>query len=163
MIRDPTIHDSWISYPNQFKLWRKNYKHYATRAIFCWTKDRELLLLMKINASPYYVEFSGVFLKWLPFTYRIAGLHCLATLHTEKSKTWEKTTRTAFPNCSSNRCSVKLSKSHRNVPVPEFHLNIVAGLQSAILLRRRPRHRCFPVTTLHMFKSSSARKFLMTF
>ena len=62
-IPDPTMHDSCINYANQFNLCWKNYKHYATRATFCWTKDRELLLLMKINNSPHHVEFSGVFLK----------------------------------------------------------------------------------------------------
>ena len=34
-ILDPTIPNSFINYPNQSKLCRKNYKHYATRAIFC--------------------------------------------------------------------------------------------------------------------------------
>ena len=43
-IRNSTMHDSNINYPNQFKLCRKNYKHYATRTIFYLTKERELLL-----------------------------------------------------------------------------------------------------------------------
>ena len=58
---DPTMHDSSINYPNQFKLCRKNYKHHATRAIFCLAKDRELLL--HVNVSPHHVEFSEIFLK----------------------------------------------------------------------------------------------------
>ena len=32
---DPTMLDLWINYPNQFKLCIKNYKHYATKAVFC--------------------------------------------------------------------------------------------------------------------------------
>ena len=63
-------------------------------------------------------------------------------------------TETAFRKCSANRCSVKLSKILREVPVPESHLNIFAGLQPVTLLRKRPRHRCFPVITF---------KFLMNF
>ena len=36
-IHDPTMQDPCINYPNQFKLCRKKYKHYVTRATFCWT------------------------------------------------------------------------------------------------------------------------------
>ena len=54
--------------------------------------------------------------------------HNLATLHIGKSKPWEKTTGTAFRNCSANSCFVKLRKIHRKVPVLESHLRIVAGL-----------------------------------
>ena len=43
-IHDPMMHDSYINYLNQFKSCRKNHNHYATRAIFCRTKDQELLL-----------------------------------------------------------------------------------------------------------------------
>ena len=49
----------------------------------------------------------------------MAGIHCFATLHKGKSKTREKTTETVFHKCSANRCSVKLSKIHRKVLVPE--------------------------------------------
>ena len=34
-IHDPTMHNSCINYQNQFKLGRKNYKDYVTRAMFC--------------------------------------------------------------------------------------------------------------------------------
>ena len=64
-IHDPTMHDPSINYPIHFKLCRKNYKHYATRAIFCPTKDWELLL--HINVSSHNVEFSGVFFLRLKF------------------------------------------------------------------------------------------------
>ena len=81
----------------------------------------------------------------------------------EKKKILKKKTETAFRKCSANRCSVKLSKIHWKVPVPESHLNIVAGLRPATLLRKRPRHKCFHVITLLTFKYKGARKFLMTF
>ena len=74
------------------------------------------------------------------------SLHCLAILQILKSKTWEKTTETAFPKCSANRCSVKLSNIYRKVPAPDPHLNIGAGLQPATLFRKRTRYRCFAVT-----------------
>ena len=137
---DPAMLDSWISYPNQFKLCIKNYKHYATKAVFCWTKHRDLLLYA-INISLHHVEFSGAFLN-LIIIYAVTE-----SLHVGKSETWEKTTEAAFHKCSGNRCSVRLNKIHRKVSVPESHLNIVAGLQSATLLRKRPRHRCFPFIT----------------
>ena len=85
-----------------------------------------------------------------------------ATLHVE-SKTWEKTTETAFRKCSSNRCSTKLSKTHRKITVSESYLNIVAGLQPASFLRKRPWHRCFLVIALDTFKFSGARKFSWPF
>ena len=119
---------------------------------------------MQINVSPHHVNLSFFFLNWLTFTsYWIPGLHCFAALHIGKSKTWEKTTETAFRKCSSNRCSMKLSKTHRKITVPEPHLNIVAGLQPASFLRKRPWHRCFPFTPLNSFKFSGPRKFSWPF
>ena len=60
---DPRMHDSCINYPNQFKLCSKNYKHYVNiRAIFCWTKDRELLFHAS-KCLPHHVKFIGVFLE----------------------------------------------------------------------------------------------------
>ena len=87
---------------------------------------------------------------------------CRENFKKVKSKTREKT-QTAFLKCSANRSSVDVSKIHREAPVPESHLNIVAGLQPAALLTMRPRHRCFPVITLHTFKFSGAWKFLIAF
>ena len=45
-------------------------------------------------------------------------------------------------------CEIK--QNSQKIPVPESHLSIVAGLQPATLLRRRPQHRCFPVTRLSL-------------
>ena len=44
----------------------------------------------------------------------------------------------AFSKCSTNRCSVKLSKIHRKAPVPESHLNIFAALHPVTLIKKRP-------------------------
>ena len=105
---------------------------------------------MQINISPLHLNLA-VFLNW------IAGCLYLATLPIRKSKNREKTTETAFHKRSANRCFVKLSKIHRKVTVPESHVNVVTGIQRSTLLRKRPRHSCFPVITL------PTRKFLMTF
>ena len=115
------------------------------------------LLLYAINISLHHVEFSGAFLK-LIIIYVVTE-----SLHIGKSETWEKTTETAFHKCSGNWCSVKLNKIHRKVSVPESHLNIVAGLQHATLLRKRTRHRCFPFITLHTFKLVVLERFSWPF
>ena len=57
----------------------------------------------------------------------------------------------------------EITKIHKKVPVSESYLNTFAELQPAALLRNRPQLRCFPVTTLHTFKFSGTRKFLMNF
>ena len=54
-----------------------------------------------------------------------------------------KATEKAFRKCFTNRCSVKLNKIHRNVPVWESHLNTVAGFQPATLLKRNSGTRVF--------------------
>ena len=139
---------------------QKNYKHYETRAIFCWTKDQELLFLIKINVSAHQMEFTDVFLKLIIIcivTLNYWSLVPWGKIHMGKSKSWEKTTETAFCNCSINRCSVKLEKIHSKVTVQGSHLNIATGLQPATLLRRRTWHRCFS------FRFSVAEKFLLTF
>ena len=125
----PTIHDSCTNYPNHFRLCRKNYEHFATRGILCWTKDRELLLHV-ISISPHHLEFNGAFLKTDYHLHNVwtAGFHCLVVLHTGKSKTWEKTTETFFPRCSVNRWSVKLKNNYRKILAPESHLNLVTIL-----------------------------------
>ena len=106
--------------------------------------------LMKINICSYNVEFSS-FLKLINIyiaTESLVIIHYLETLNIGNNKTWEKTTETAFRKCSVNRCSVKRSKIHRTVSVPESLFNIVSGLLPSISLRKRIRHRCFSVITL---------------
>ena len=120
--------------------------------------------IIQVTVSPHHAEFSGVFLKLINiYIDWIAGLHCLATIHIGKIKTWEKTIERAFRKCSGSRCSEILSKIHMKVSVPDSQLNVVAGLQLATLLRKRPQHMCFPVINLHTFKFSCARMFLTTF
>ena len=43
-----------------------------------------------------------------------------------------------FSKCSTNSCSVELSKIHRKTPVPESHLTIFAALHAVTLLKKRP-------------------------
>ena len=84
---------------------------------------------MQINLSQHPMEFSDVFINMINIytqlqnlhSYRIAGLHCLKTLHIGKSKTSEVTTKTGFRKYSANKCSVKVSKIHSKVPVPGSH------------------------------------------
>ena len=144
---DLMIGDLYINYQNQFTLQRKNYKHYATRAIFFWTKGRDYCFML-INVPPYHEElrcFSST--DYDSHSYWIASLNYLITLDIIKLFA----NKTAFRKCSTNRCSVKLNKIQGKVPMPESHLNTFARLQPVTLLRKRPRHRCFPVITLKLF------------
>ena len=50
-------------------------------------------------------------------------------------------------------CSQKCLKILRKTPVPESLLNKVAGLRSATLLKKRLRHRCFPVNFAEFLKT----------
>ena len=107
--------------------------------------------LMKINVCSCHVEFSSAFLKLISIyiaTESLVIIHYLETLNIGNNKTWEKTTETAFHKCSVNRCSVKRSKIHRTVSVPEPLFNIVSRPLTAISLRKRIVHRCFSVITL---------------
>ena len=105
--------------------------------------------LKQINISSHHVEFSGVFLKLINIYIVTEWLVFIILQHftQEKVKLQKKQQKKPFCKCSANRCSVKLSKIHREIHVPESHLNIVTGLQPATVLRKIPWHRCFPVIT----------------
>ena len=53
-------------------------------------------------------------------------------------------------------CSEKVFKFHTKVPVPESLFDKVAGLKSAALLKRKLRHRYFPLK----FQNISKQAFL---
>ena len=103
-----------------------------------------------------------IFLMKIEIKISIIKKNCIATVHTGKSETWQKTTEAAFCKWSANKCFVKLSNIQKKGPKPESHLNIVEQLQPETLLREKPQHQCFSVITLHTFKFSGAWKFLMT-
>ena len=84
-------------------------------------------------------------------------------LSTQEKVKLEKISETVSRKCSADRCSAKLTKIHRKVPVLESHLNVVAGLHPTTLLRNRSRDKCFRVITIHTFKLSGVHKFLMIF
>ena len=111
---------------------------------------------MQINVPPHHMEFRGVFLKLviMSMVTELLVLTALQLVTQEKVKLEEKQQKQSFTT---------LGRIHRKTPVPESHLNIAAVLQAASLLRKRLWHRCFSVTTPHMFNFSDARKFLMTF
>ena len=156
-MRNPTKCDWCIHYVNQFKLFRKNYKHYATGAIFCRTEGRELLPHAN-NGLFTWRELSSIFLKLITICIVTKSLvFNINSSHSKKCQTWQKITETALAKCSANRSFVKLSKTHRKVPVRESHENIVAGVQPAILLGKRPPAQVF---SCHNFTHVQERKLL---
>ena len=55
----------------------------------------------------------------------------------------------------------KFPNIHRKTPVLESPLNKVAGIQTCNFIKKRLKHRCFPVNTAkllkHLFKRASAK------
>ena len=48
--------------------------------------------------------------------------------------------------CAVKKVFLKFRQVHRKTPVPESFFNKVAGLRPTTLLKKRPRHKCFPLT-----------------
>ena len=56
------------------------------------------------------------------------------------------------------RCSLKFRKIHRKTPVPESLFNKVAGPIPATLLKKRFRHRSFPVNFMKFLRTTFLQK-----
>ena len=58
----------------------------------------------------------------------------------------------SFADVLLNRCSWKLCKFYRKKPVLESLFNKVAGIQVCNFIKKRLRHRCFPLKLANIFK-----------
>ena len=58
----------------------------------------------------------------------------------------------SFADVLLNRCSWKLCKFYRKKPVLESLFNKVAGIQVCNFIKKRLRHRCFPVKLAKFLK-----------
>ena len=93
---------------------------------------------MQINVSPHHEKFIGVFLKVINiYIVTESIIFNVLQLFTYEKVKLEKKQQKLFRKCSANRFSVKLSKIHRKVPVPE--------LAPVCNFIKKPRRRWFPV------------------